>query len=337
MNAHAFRHFYAYHFAENRTLWQNYIAQLSDEQFTQPVAYSHGSVRDQILHLMSVDDVWFSELQGVAPAEPLPSADVDNRTLIRTYWDAIEQRMHVYLASLRDDMLFTTPIAEPAEDKDLMVWQVLLHVVNHGTDHRAQLLRVLNDLGVKTTSQDYIFYAYEHAVLTPHGEWSTKSELLQWLDNEYRQWEVLLAQVSPARMDQPGVNGDWSMKDIVAHLTGWQRRVVANLQAAQRGEPEPPPPWPAHLTTDDDINAWIYETNRARSVPDILADMQHVFQQLLAIIADFPDTVRVEHIKPAFYLVWVGGERYLTGEFFNHFHDDHEQDIRAWLARIETQ
>lgn len=70
--------------------------------------------------------------------------------------------MHVYLAELRDELLFATPIQEPEEDKDLIVWQVLLHVVNHATDHRAQLLRLLNDLGIKTTSQDYIFYVYEH-------------------------------------------------------------------------------------------------------------------------------------------------------------------------------
>jgi uncharacterized damage-inducible protein DinB len=48
------------------------------------------------------------------------------------------------------------------EDKDLILWQVLLHVVNHGTDHRAQLLRLLNDLGVETTSQDYVFYMYDN-------------------------------------------------------------------------------------------------------------------------------------------------------------------------------
>ena len=76
----------------------------------------------------------------------------------------------------------------------------------------------------------------------------TKAELLKWLQDEYRQWEALLDQIGPARMDQPGVNGHWSMKDIAAHLTGWQRRVVANLQAAQRGEPEPPPPWPTRST-----------------------------------------------------------------------------------------
>ena len=70
--------------------------------------------------------------------------------------------MRSYLAELRDEMLFAKPITEPEEDKDLVVWQVLLHVVNHGTDHRAQILRLLNDLGVKTTAQDYIFYVYEN-------------------------------------------------------------------------------------------------------------------------------------------------------------------------------
>jgi uncharacterized damage-inducible protein DinB len=164
MNASAFRHFYDYHFTENRTIWDRYITQLAYEQFTQPVSYSLGSVRDQIVHLMSVEEIWFSELRGVEPAEPFPSATVDDRANIRTHWDKVEQSVRAYLADLRDEMLFAKPIQEPEEDRNLIVWQVLLHVVNHGTDHRAQLLRLLNDLGVKTVSQDYIFYVYDNPV-----------------------------------------------------------------------------------------------------------------------------------------------------------------------------
>jgi uncharacterized damage-inducible protein DinB len=162
MNADAFRHFYGYHFTENRNIWDSCVTQLSDQQFTQDVAYSHGSVRDQIVHLMSVDEGWFSELRGVEPSEPVPPANLNDRESIRAHWDSVEQSMRDYLAELRDDMLFDKPIEEPEEDQDLMVWQVLLHVVNHGTDHRAQLLRNLHDLGVKTTSQDYIFYVYDN-------------------------------------------------------------------------------------------------------------------------------------------------------------------------------
>jgi hypothetical protein len=167
-----------------------------------------------------------------------------------------------------------------------------------------------------------------------------KSELLNWLQEEYRQWEALLDQIGPARMEQPGLNGDWSMKDIVAHLTGWQPRVIASLQAAQRGESEPPPPWPAHLQTDDEINAWIYESNRGRSLGEVLDESRQVFQQLLGVVEALPEDVRIEQVRQGarvYHLVWLGDQRFQPGEFFDHFHDDHEPDIRAWLARVEKQ
>jgi hypothetical protein len=167
-----------------------------------------------------------------------------------------------------------------------------------------------------------------------------KSELLNWLQEEYRQWQALLAEIDPACMEQPGVNGDWSMKDMVAHLTGWNQRLVAHLQTAQRGEPEPPPPWPAHLQAEDDINAWLYETNRHRSLPEVLDESQQQFQQLLALIEDLPEDVRIEQIHNqdrVFNLVWVEDQRFLVGEFFDHFRDDHEPDVRAWLARAELE
>lgn len=162
-----------------------------------------------------------------------------------------------------------------------------------------------------------------------------KSDLLNWLQEEYQQWEVFLDQIEPRCMDQPGVNGDWSMKDIVAHLTGWNRWLVARLQAAQRSEPEPSPPWPAHLQSEDEINAWIYESNRGRSVREVLDESHQVYQQLLAVIDSLPEEVRIERIEPAYYLVWVDDKRFLAGEFFDHFRDDHEPDVRAWLARVD--
>ena len=161
-----------------------------------------------------------------------------------------------------------------------------------------------------------------------------KSELLSWLQEEYRQWQEFLDQIGPTHMEQPGVNGDWSMKDIVAHLTGWNRWLVARLQAAGRGEPEPPPPWPAHLQSEDEINTWIYESNRGRSVGEVLDETHQVHQQLLAVIAGLPDAVQIE---PEWRLVRLNDQRFPAGEFFDHFHDDHEPDIRAWLAREEKQ
>jgi uncharacterized damage-inducible protein DinB len=161
MNADAFRHFYGYHFTENRKIWDEYIGSLSDEQFTHDVKYSRGSVRDQILHLMSVDDTWFSALRGAEIPDSLDPAAFGDRETIRAQWDDVERSMRDYLSTLRDDMLLEKPFAD-GEDKDLILWQVLLQVGTHGTDHRAQVLRLLSDLGVKTVSQDYIFYAYDN-------------------------------------------------------------------------------------------------------------------------------------------------------------------------------
>jgi uncharacterized damage-inducible protein DinB len=164
MNAEAFRHFYNYHFAENHKIWEH-IASLTFEQFTQKIGYSRGSIREQLVHLIDAEDVWISELRGAQPAEPLPeTTDVDDRDAVRALWDTVEQNTRSYLASLQDDQLFSKPIADPEEDKNLIVWQVLLHIVNHATDHRAQLLRTLHDLGVDTKYQDYIFYVYENPI-----------------------------------------------------------------------------------------------------------------------------------------------------------------------------
>lgn len=164
MNADAFCHFYNYHFAENRKILEH-VAALTFEQFTRKMDYSRGSIREQLVHLVDVEDVWISELRGAQPSEPLPeTTEVDDRDAIRSLWDVVERNTRTYLANLRDDQLFSKPITDPEEDKDLIVWQILLHIVNHATDHRAQLLRALHDLGVDTKSQDYIFYVYENPI-----------------------------------------------------------------------------------------------------------------------------------------------------------------------------
>ena len=164
-----------------------------------------------------------------------------------------------------------------------------------------------------------------------------KSEVLNWLQDEKKKWEALLDEVGSERMEQAGVNGDWSMKDVVAHLAGWNQWLVARLQAALRGEPEPTPAWPSHLETDDEINAWIYESYRVRPFQNVREESQQTLQQLLTTIEALPDGIRIERVDPAFYLVWVGEKRFVASEFFNHYHDDHEPDVRAWLARVEGQ
>lgn len=160
-----------------------------------------------------------------------------------------------------------------------------------------------------------------------------KTELIAWLQDAYRQWKALLDEIGPDRMEIPGACGDWTAKDVAAHLTGWQQHLNARMQAAQRGEPQPPPPWPAHLHEEDEINAWLYRSNRDRPLQDVLDDMDHIFDETIAVIKGLPDDVPIER---TWRLVSLGGERFPAGEFFDHFRDDHEAEMRAWLEQTPT-
>ena len=62
LTADAIRHFYEYNFTINRKIWDQCVMQLTDEQFTQAVDYSIGSVRNHVVHMLDVDDNWFSGL-----------------------------------------------------------------------------------------------------------------------------------------------------------------------------------------------------------------------------------------------------------------------------------
>jgi hypothetical protein len=161
---------------------------------------------------------------------------------------------------------------------------------------------------------------------------TSKARLLSDLQDEQTRWEELLQAIGDDHMTQPGVAGEWSVKDVIAHLTGWRRRSVGRFQAALRHEPPPPPRWPADLETDDEINAWIYAASRDRSLADVLRDSREVYDQLVETLDAFP---AADLLDPQRF-PWLEAEDLpLTGAaLFGHFHEEHEPDMRAWLERI---
>lgn len=69
-----------------------------------------------------------------------------------------------------------------------------------------------------------------------------KLELISWLQDQIRQWETFLDEFGRDRLEQPGVTSPWSMKDVAAHMTGWNRRLVSYIEAGKRGLPIRPHP-----------------------------------------------------------------------------------------------
>jgi hypothetical protein len=175
-------------------------------------------------------------------------------------------------------------------------------------------------------------------LMTDHSGNSTgpisKKQLLAEMQSEQAAWLALLDEIGEENMTQPEVAGGWSIKDIVAHITGWRRRTVLRFRAALDPTVDMTPYWPAELDEDDEvdeINAWIYKANRDRPLADVLNDSREVFQQLVAEVSALSD----EQLNDPQRFPWLEGER-LTGAFiFGHFHEEHEPDMRAWLSRVK--
>jgi len=91
-----------------------------------------------------------------------------------------------------------------------------------------------------------------------------KTDLLGRIDQFRADWEALLEEVGEARFERPGTAGDWTFRDVVAHLNGWRERTLLRLEATHEGRDPAPPPWPSHL--DDDTDDEVAGLVHARSV-----------------------------------------------------------------------
>jgi hypothetical protein len=140
-------------------------------------------------------------------------------------------------------------------------------------------------------------------------------------------WRNLVADVGMDRMDEPGPMGEWTFKDLTAHLAAWRNTRIPMIEAIARGEAVPDPPWPAVMTDDDEINAWFQERDAARSLDDVLDDYDRSFERLAKAIEALPEEVA----RDPNALPWAPGYVVIDTDFTEHLHDEHLPSIRAWL------
>jgi hypothetical protein len=143
-------------------------------------------------------------------------------------------------------------------------------------------------------------------------------------------WRALVAQVGEDRMLEPGPMGDWSFKDLAAHLLGWREWTILRLEAALvSGGPRPVAPWPKTMDDPDGINDWIQEQSADRSVPDVLRAIDQSYDRLAAALGALPEATLID---PA-GLPWLDGTAAADTDWVSHLHEEHESSIRDWLER----
>jgi len=115
----------------------------------------------------------------------------------------------------------------------------------------------------------------------------SKPELIEMLKSRRAEWDALLAFVDKARMDIPGAAGHRSVKDIVSHITAYERWLMEWLTAASQNT------FPALSPLDDaDIerrNTRIYELTHLLPLQHVMDDSQNNFEALLDSIEALSD------------------------------------------------
>ncbi len=160
MDKDFFIELFDYNFWTHQKVW-DCVLQLTDAQFEAELDYSIGSIQKQCVHTMSTELMWFSVfLTGKAVLPGL--GDSPTRDAIQDCWDEVEDKVKAYLKVLTPAELErrVKPRFWDHTRPSIRVRQAMMQVLNHSTDHRAQILAGLYHLGVPTVEQDLLNYLF---------------------------------------------------------------------------------------------------------------------------------------------------------------------------------
>ena len=117
----------------------------------------------------------------------------------------------------------------------------------------------------------------------------SKTVILELLQTERRRLEQNFNGLSQEEMKLPGVVGDWSIKDVLAHLADWEARMPVWIETARRGDPVKTPEPGLTWKQLDVLNQRIYETHRDQPLDDVLAYFSSTHRQLMALVEAMPE------------------------------------------------
>jgi uncharacterized damage-inducible protein DinB len=136
---------------------------LSTEQFVREMGSSFGSVRDTLVHIYGVEWVWLERLRGRSPAGFPATTEFTDVGKLKLRWTELETIQLQYARGITQ-----AELEEVMEYKTLSFglgrnprWQMMQHVVNHGTYHRGQVTTLLRQLGAKAVGTDLISFYRE--------------------------------------------------------------------------------------------------------------------------------------------------------------------------------
>lgn len=139
-------------------------ARVSPADFIAPRTFSHGGLRGTLAHALSAEWIWRVRCQEQhSPTALIREQDFLTFADLHTRWQQEEAAMRAYISSLSDEQISSTIAYRNTDGTpyEHLLWQILLHVINHGTQHRSEAAIILTELGRSPGNIDLSAYMRE--------------------------------------------------------------------------------------------------------------------------------------------------------------------------------
>lgn len=123
---------------------------------------------------------------------------------------------------------------------------------------------------------------------------SAKKELLSEIEREWAVVERVYAGFSDEALIAPGVQGDWSFKDILVHLSAWEKYLLDRLGYVMSNQP---PQYPSMSSWDDvhRFNAQVYAANQGRPLNSVILEFRSLYHGVMTVLEALDDWVLGQH------------------------------------------
>ena len=157
-----------------------------------------------------------------------------------------------------------------------------------------------------------------------------KDEISDALEDERENFLEAIDGLSAEQLQTSGVVGEWSVKDIMIHLSAWEAELVKLLWQARQGQK----PTTLHFSQidTDAINQQWFENYRSRSMERVIDDFEAVRKQTIRRLEAFSD----DDLNQAQLFTWQGKQplwEWIANDSFQH-ENEHAAQIREWRARL---
>jgi hypothetical protein len=164
-------------------------------------------------------------------------------------------------------------------------------------------------------------------------EQMNKEKLIEDIQIERLHLEKTLGKIVAQQMLTPGVMDDWTVKDVLAHITVWEQRMVRWLEQTVREEvPEMLPPG----MTWEDLDQWneqTYQKHHLRDLDEVLADFELTYRQALSAVQGISEE---DLIDPGRFPWREGRPLWIMVAANTSWHyKEHEETITTWLKGLD--